>query len=104
AQAKAPAEPLSRAAPKRFEPLPAATGHAELDALVARIAREFPAAAQPMLFAGVRRLVDFQDPAYAAEYLDRLAKIRALDEEAGGAGRGYALTQGAAKYVAVAMA
>ena len=104
AQAKGPAEPLSRAAPKRFEPLPATTGHPELDALVSRIARDFPAGARPMLFAGVKRLVDFQDPAYAAEYLDRLAKVRALDEEAGGAGRGYALTETAAKYVAVAMA
>jgi indolepyruvate ferredoxin oxidoreductase beta subunit len=71
---------------------------------VTRIAKDFPAAVQPMLFAGVKRLVDFQDPAYAGEYLDRLAKILGVDEQAGGAGRSYALTEKAAKHVAVAMA
>ena len=28
-----------------------------------------------MLFAGVKQLTDFQDPAYASEYLDRVATI-----------------------------
>jgi indolepyruvate ferredoxin oxidoreductase, beta subunit len=104
AQAKAAPEPLSRTLPKKFDPLPASAGHPQLDALVARIAREFPSPVRPMLFAGVKRLVDFQDPAYAGEYLDRLAGILALDEKAGGGARGYPLTDRAAKHVAVAMA
>ena len=104
AQAKTPPEPLSRTQAKRFDPLPDAAGHPALDALVARIRKEFPEALHPMLFAGVKRLVDFQDPAYAGEYLDRLAKILALDEKAAGAARHYALTDKAAKHVAVAMA
>jgi indolepyruvate ferredoxin oxidoreductase, beta subunit len=103
AQAKT-AEPLSRTQPKHFDPLPASAGHPRLDALVARIAGEFPPAVHPMLFAGVKRLVDFQDPAYADEYLGRIAEILALDEKAGGAARAYALTDRAAKHVAVAMA
>jgi len=90
--------------PKRFDPLPDSAGHPALDALLGRIANGFPPAIQPMVFAGVKRLVDFQDPAYAHEYLDRIAKILVLDEKAGGAARGYALTDKAAKHVAVAMA
>ena len=104
AQAKTAHEPLSRSLPKRFDPLPETAGHPALDALVARIRKGFPAAIHPMLFAGVKRLVDFQDPAYAGEYLDRLTKVLALDEQAGGAARNYALTEKAAKHVAVAMA
>jgi len=104
ARARPVAEPLSRTPPKRFDPLPKSAGHPQLDALVGRIARDFPAGVHPMLFAGVKRLVDFQDPAYAAEYLDRVANILVLDEKAGGAARGYALTDKAAKHVAVAMA
>jgi indolepyruvate ferredoxin oxidoreductase beta subunit len=46
--------------------------------LLGRIEGEFPAAAAPMLREGVRRLIDYQDPAYAELYLDRLAKIAAL--------------------------
>jgi indolepyruvate ferredoxin oxidoreductase, beta subunit len=104
AQTKTAQEPLSRTQPKRFDPLPASAGHPALDALVDRIAREFPAPLHPMIFAGVKRLVDFQDPAYAGEYLDRLKQILQADEKAGGAARNYALADRASKYIAVAMA
>ena len=67
-------EPLSRTPAKRFDPLPQSAGHPALDALLARIRREFPPL-HPMIFAGVKRLVDFQDPRYGDEYLDRLTKI-----------------------------
>jgi indolepyruvate ferredoxin oxidoreductase beta subunit len=88
---------------KRFVPLPDATGHGDLDNLLARI-RAFPAPLHDMLFAGVKRLTDFQDPAYADEYLDRVAGVHELDRAHGGGAKGYALTAAAAKYVAVAMA
>ncbi len=88
---------------KRSVPLPDATGHRDLDRLVARI-RAFPAPLHEMLFAGVRRLTDFQDPAYADEYLDRLAGIHELDRLHGGLTKAYALSAAAAKYVALAMA
>jgi indolepyruvate ferredoxin oxidoreductase beta subunit len=104
ASIKAAPEPLSRVQAKRFDPLPGAAGHPQLDALIVAIRNQFPSALHPMLFAGVKRLVDFQDPAYAAEYLDRIARILALDRQAGGDARGFALTEKAAKYVAVAMA
>jgi indolepyruvate ferredoxin oxidoreductase beta subunit len=60
--------------------IPAATAQPrapEVRALLARVSAEFPEAAQRMLTEGVRRLVDYQDPAWAATYLDRLARVKA---------------------------
>ncbi|MBL0917301.1 MAG: indolepyruvate oxidoreductase subunit beta family protein [Hydrogenophaga sp.] len=58
-----------------------------LTALAQRAAAEFPLAAQPTLRAALLRLADYQDPAYASEYLDLLLPLRAarpdvLDETA----------------------
>jgi indolepyruvate ferredoxin oxidoreductase beta subunit len=99
-----PRDPILQSAPKRFDAMPKATGHAELDALLARIRTAFPEAAHAMLFAGVKKLVDFQDPAYAAAYLDRMSKLHGQDLARGESGNGYAFTIEAAKYLAVAMA
>jgi indolepyruvate ferredoxin oxidoreductase beta subunit len=104
AQPPASSRPSVLAKPgKRFAPLPAAAGRPQLDKLLARI-REFPTPLHDILFTGVKHLTDFQDPAYANEYLDRLTKICELDRTHGGAAKAYALTAAAAKYVAVAMA
>ena len=46
-------------------------------ALVARARTGFPIEAQAIVLEGVRRTIDWQDPAYAALYLDRLAKLHA---------------------------
>jgi indolepyruvate ferredoxin oxidoreductase beta subunit len=88
---------------KRFAALPETAGRADLDQLLERI-RGFPAPLHAMLFAGVKRLTDFQDPAYAHEYLDRVAKLHKLDEQNGGAAKADALTAAGAKYIAIAMA
>jgi indolepyruvate ferredoxin oxidoreductase, beta subunit len=87
---------------KHFAALPASAGRADLDALLTRI-RDYPAGLQDMLYAGVRRVTDFQDPDYASEYLHRIAAIHALDGTYGGAAKAWRLTATAAKYVAVAM-
>jgi indolepyruvate ferredoxin oxidoreductase, beta subunit len=50
----------------------------QVRALLARVRDDFPAVARPVLVEGVRRLVDYQDPAYAAQYLERLARIASL--------------------------
>ena len=75
----APDTSLARSAAKAA---PAVASPGPLDpqvrALLDRIAAEFPAAAAPMLKEGVRRLIDYQDPAYADLYLDRLRKIAGL--------------------------
>jgi indolepyruvate ferredoxin oxidoreductase beta subunit len=72
---------------------------AELARALARIEAQFPAPAHAMLRHGVARLIDFQDTAYAHEYLDRVARLAARDD----AGHGFALTTEAARQVAVAM-
>jgi len=84
--------------------LPPSTGRAVLDALLARIRSELPESTQRMAYAGIRRLVDYQDPAYAAEYLDLVKEMLVLDDRTGGASRGHALTCEAAHRIAVAMA
>ncbi|HZH05208.1 MAG TPA: indolepyruvate oxidoreductase subunit beta family protein [Lautropia sp.] len=63
------------------DPRPA---HPAVQALVERVQRDFPAAVHPWLLEGVRRLIDYQDPAYAALYLDRMAMVSALPADAGG--------------------
>jgi indolepyruvate ferredoxin oxidoreductase, beta subunit len=50
----------------------------QIRALLERIDSAFPAAARNMLIEGARRLVDYQDLAYAQLYLDRLARIAKL--------------------------
>src|SRR5262249_47036991 len=74
----------------------------QLDALLQRI-RAFPPAFHGMLFTGVRRLTDYQDPRYADEYLDRVSKLHDMDRASGGADKGHALALAAPKSVAVAM-
>ena len=69
-------------------------------ALRARVIAELPACCHPLAIEGVRRLVDFQDYAYAATYLDRLAQLRLLDHER----NGWKLTHEAARYLALFMA
>ncbi len=49
-------------------------------ALAARIRARLPAAAHRNALLGVQRLMDYQDQAYAALYLERLERIAALDQ------------------------
>jgi indolepyruvate ferredoxin oxidoreductase beta subunit len=99
-----PRDKVSDKPTKKLEDLPATAGHPTLDKLVNRIRGEFPASAHSMLYAGIKKLTDFQDPAYAGEYLDRVGKLLALDRANGGDAKDLAFTSQAAKYVAVAMA
>ncbi|MFT6676391.1 MAG: indolepyruvate ferredoxin oxidoreductase beta subunit [Sulfitobacter sp.] len=59
-----------------------------------------PEAVAEMAEAGLRKVVDYQDCAYGALYLDRLEQVLARDD----AGQGWVLSQTAAKYIANAMA
>jgi indolepyruvate ferredoxin oxidoreductase beta subunit len=99
--APTPAPPPSRpsAALKRFPQL-SPVGHAGFDALVERARRDFPASAHAMIAAGLARVVDFQDVAYGAEYLDRLKPFAELESGPAEA----TLTSAAAKQIARAMA
>ncbi|WP_443083101.1 indolepyruvate oxidoreductase subunit beta family protein [Variovorax sp. PBS-H4] len=65
------------------KPVPASAAepqprHPEVRALVERVQRDFVPALHPVLFEGVRRLIDYQDPDYAGLYLDRMAAVAAL--------------------------
>jgi indolepyruvate ferredoxin oxidoreductase beta subunit len=82
--------------------IPVSAGHPALDDLLRRL-RMLPEPAQAMAYAGIKRLVSFQDVAYAGAYLDRLAELARLDGAHGGAARQFAFTTEAAKYLAVAM-
>jgi indolepyruvate ferredoxin oxidoreductase beta subunit len=68
---EAPAGPEAGIAPAAMPRDP------QVRALVERVRRDFPEAAHTMLIEGVRRTIDFQDPAYAALYLDRVARVLA---------------------------
>ena len=97
-------DPVQKSLPKRFAPLPASAGHPDLDRLISRIRSGFPAEAHGFLFAGVKKLTDFQNAAYAHQYLDRVTTFLEADRAVGGDKREFAFTVQAAKYVAVAMA
>jgi indolepyruvate ferredoxin oxidoreductase beta subunit len=102
--AAAPATPATIASDRAPLPaLPERAAHPAVQALLERLRQDFPPAVQGLALAGVRRLIDYQDVDYAAEYLGRLAELHALDARHGGAGRDWALSVAAARYLAVAM-
>ena len=70
----------------------------------AACARTCRKARSRLAFAGLKRIVDFQDVAYGDDYIDRLRKLAALDAANGGQAKNFAFTAEAAKRLAVAMA
>jgi indolepyruvate ferredoxin oxidoreductase beta subunit len=68
-----------------------------------RVRREFPIPLHSLLDEAVARLTDYQDPAYAALYLDRIRGVLAVDREAGGEPGGWQLTQEASRLLALWM-
>ena len=85
-------EPVGKDVPK---PGPA------LQAIASRITKSFPVASHGILFAGIERLADFQDVAYAAAYLDRLEPIRDIEQQRGN--KDSALLSETARYLALWM-
>jgi indolepyruvate ferredoxin oxidoreductase, alpha subunit len=73
---------------------------APVDVLEREVAATMPAAARDMIVAGLRRLVAYQDVAYARLYLDRLRAIREADERSRTDGR---LLRETARHLAVRM-
>jgi indolepyruvate ferredoxin oxidoreductase beta subunit len=70
---------------------------------IGRARDAFPAETHSILQAGVARLADYQDEAYANFYLDRLEPIARLDAERNGAVDGYALTNETGRFLALWM-
>ena len=84
--------------------IPAQAAHPDVQILLDDLKQNFPLEAQPMMVAGLRRTLEFQDLPYARDYLENMRQIHALDAQFGGAAKLWALTTAAARYVAVAMA
>lgn len=70
------------------------------ESLEGRIRARLPASAQVIAREGVRRMIDYQDAAYAGLYLDRLDAVVALEGDASG---GFALTGSVARGLALWM-
>lgn len=82
--ANAQAEPAGGAAPAEAAGAPVVhAAHVPaprsplVAALLARAQGEFPASTRMLVAEGIRRLIDYQDPAYATLYLDRLQRLAA---------------------------
>jgi indolepyruvate ferredoxin oxidoreductase beta subunit len=99
----APSSVLSAPSPART---PSGSGRlrSSFEQLSARLAQIVPSSAQDMARRGLEKVVEFQDLSYGEEYLDRIARIVALDKKYGVESKSYALTENAAKYLANAMA
>ena len=74
ALAQAPAVPLAEPAPAPLRALPASHADPAVNALLQRL-QPHDAALRAVLGEGVRRLLDYQDAAYAALYLDRIDAV-----------------------------
>ncbi len=72
-----------------------------LAALRKRIADDYPEILQQIVHQATARIADFQNVSYARVFLDRLGRIRALDD--GGSAADYALTRETARYLALWM-
>ena len=68
-----------------------------------RVHREFPGDLHELLDRACARLVDYQDAAYADQYLDRVGAIFAVDRECHGEQDHYALTREAARLLVLWM-
>jgi indolepyruvate ferredoxin oxidoreductase beta subunit len=79
-------------------------GQPGIGELSAEVERVFPPETAEIIGAGVRRVVDFQNPAYGAAYLAKLQGVLEADRANGGAGRGFKLTTETGRYLALWMA
>jgi indolepyruvate ferredoxin oxidoreductase beta subunit len=82
--------------------IPAHSRTPALQPLLDRI-RRLPTAAQPLVLEGARRAIDYQDPAYAALFLDRIERIAALEARSRGDVRAGALLEATARSLALWM-
>jgi len=82
--------------------VPSQARTARLQPLLDRIKR-LPAVVQPVVLEGTRRALDYQDPAYADTYLDRVEGIAALESRLWADASSYALLEAVARSLALWM-
>jgi indolepyruvate ferredoxin oxidoreductase, beta subunit len=88
--------------PKLLQPVPAQARTPSLQPLLDRV-RRLPAAAQGVVLEGARRTIDYQDPAYAALFLDRVEAIAALEAQSPADPASSALLESTARSLALWM-
>jgi len=87
--------------PSETETPAAEPGGANGEALKARIEAELPSEVRNMALHGALRALDYQDPAYATLYLNRLDHVFLIDSANDGESRGFALTLEVARQLAL---
>jgi indolepyruvate ferredoxin oxidoreductase beta subunit len=90
------------AKPKLAQDVPQQARTPRVQPLLDRI-RRLPAVQQPLLLEGVRRAIDYQDPAYAALFLDRVEAVFALEARLQPDAASYALLEATARSLALWM-
>jgi indolepyruvate ferredoxin oxidoreductase beta subunit len=88
--------------PKLTQEVPVRARTPALQPMLDRI-RRMPPAVQPVVLEGARRAIDYQDPAYASLFLDRLEPIVALEARPGRGTSSYALLEATARSLALWM-
>lgn len=96
------AQPASTAPRKLSRAVPAEARTPALRQLLVRV-RQLPPAVQPLALEGARRLIDYQDPAYAQLYLERIERIAHLEMPHSAATGDSSLTQESARSLALWM-
>jgi indolepyruvate ferredoxin oxidoreductase beta subunit len=103
ASLKAFAASYDKSRTRRPEPQPAAPAEYKagpaLKETAARVLSTFPVESHAILFPAIQRLAEYQDVAYANEYLDKLAPIAELDRKFGDGS--YRLLCEAGRYLAL---
>jgi len=87
---------------KLMQEVPVRSRTPALQPLLDRV-RRLPAAVQPVALEGTRRTIDYQDPAYAALFLDRVERIAALEARWGAGTGSCALLESTARSLALWM-
>jgi indolepyruvate ferredoxin oxidoreductase beta subunit len=90
-----------KAKPKLLPDVPLLARTPRLQPLLDRV-RRLPASQQALALEGVRRVIDYQDPAYAVLFLDRVEAIAALEARLQAA-TSYALLEATARSLALWM-
>jgi indolepyruvate ferredoxin oxidoreductase, beta subunit len=96
------AKPLSTAPRKLSSDIPSQAASRALQDLLMRL-RELPHSVQPLALEGVRRLIDYQDPAYARLYLQRIERVAHLEKRDADKADDSSLTEVTARNLALWM-
>jgi indolepyruvate ferredoxin oxidoreductase beta subunit len=95
-------KPEAASAAKLSTEIPTRAPTPALEALLARL-RRLPDSIQPVALAGVRRLIDYQDPAYAALYIARVERVVRLETAHAAASHDWSLSEATARSLALWM-